>query len=55
MKMKKPVPGEEKTRKFFAIFPIVINTETRWLEFVTVKYFYSIRGGWIPFAFVDEE
>jgi hypothetical protein len=40
--------GETKTVSWFAIMPVTIGTETRWLERVTVEY--SRFDGWGCFA-----
>ena len=45
-------------KKWFAFFPIEINGETRWLEFVKVKGYYHRQGysghwSWKNVAFVD--
>jgi hypothetical protein len=46
-------------KKYFAILPITINQETRWLEFVTIKGFYwrgpsETTWWWESIAFVDK-
>ena len=40
--------GDTKVRKFFALLPIVINNEARWLEWVRVRYrlHYNWAEGW---------
>lgn len=54
MKWYKPTHGSTKTRSRFALFPIRIENEVRWLEKVTVKYSYDgIVGKWRPYEFVD--
>ncbi len=45
-------------RKWFAFFPVFINGETRWLEFVKVRGYYYLNGFndkwyWISMDFVD--
>ena len=40
MRWIEPKDGDIKIKKKFAILPIAINNETRWLEWVTVKYQY---------------
>jgi hypothetical protein len=45
-------------KKWFAFFPVEINGETRWLEFVKVKGYYrqgvySKKWWWSNIAFVD--
>lgn len=53
-------------KKKFAIFPIEINGEVRWLERVNIKYKFVenehvvvggghfVRTGWIPIEFIDK-
>lgn len=54
MKWYKPAYGSTKTRSWFALFPIRIDNEVRWLEKVTVKYFYDgIKEKWQRYEFVD--
>lgn len=58
MRWKQPIHGDIKTKKKFAIFPITINYETRWLEWVNIRYKYFEDCwfyGWIPTEFIDEE
>ena len=38
MRFKENKDGDTKIKKFFAIFPIKIDDETRWLEIVKVQY-----------------
>ena len=40
MRWHKPENGEVKIKRKFAFFPICINDETRWLEWVVIKYMY---------------
>jgi hypothetical protein len=44
-------------KKWFAFFPVEINGETRWLEFVKVKGYYRQdypgQWLWINIEFVD--
>jgi hypothetical protein len=45
-------------RKWFAFFPITINGETRWLEYVKVKGYYYLndfndKWHWNSKGFVD--
>ena len=44
-------------RKWFAFFPVSINGETRWLEFVKVRGYYYLNGFdkwyWNSKGFVD--
>ncbi len=49
MRWTKPKEGKEKIKRKFAILPISIDGETRWLEWVTVRYVYysgTIRKDW---------
>lgn len=69
MRWKEPKSGEIKIKKKFAILPIEIEKETRWLEWVTIKYRFSDwdtfrdprddsiykRYGWIAEEFIDDE
>ena len=66
MRWYKPVRGDTIIKKKFAILPIEINNEVRWLEWVTVKYEFinnqviKYKGewckatGWIMTEFIDE-
>jgi len=47
--------GTERTIKRFAIFPITIGNETRWLETVYVDQFFNIWTGWTNEKFVTKE
>ena len=42
-------------KKWFAIFPVKINEETRWLEFVKVRGYYWLTNDWrwVNLDFVD--
>ena len=40
MRWKEPKHGDVKIKKKFAFLPIEINGETRWFEWVTIKYVY---------------
>lgn len=42
-----------KTKRKFALFPISINGETRWLEWVTIEYRYDY--GWYKYRFTDQK
>ena len=56
MRWIRPKHKDEKTKTFFALFPVMLNDETRWLEKVTVKYRYSLPlDRWDPVLFVDKE
>ena len=58
MRWFKPTCGDTKIKKKFAILPIKIGNETRWLECVTVKYVYDSNCyniiGWYATEFVDK-
>jgi len=59
---KHPVDGDYRVKRWFAIRPVVIALQGRWLEFVTVKSVkrvYRKRSGrfsyrWEHQAFIDE-
>lgn len=67
MRWEEPKHGDTTTKRKFALFPIEINGESRWLEMVTIKYVYEkhgrpykdssgnnfVRRGWIVEGFVD--
>lgn len=40
MRWTKPKDGDVKIKRKFAILPISIDRETRWLEWVTIQYVY---------------
>ena len=60
-----PRDGEIKIKRKFALFPIRIGNEVRWLEWVNIKYrFYRYYFGdpdnifndvWVEICFVDQE
>lgn len=63
MRWIEPKDGDIKIKKKFAILPIKIKSETRWLEWVTVKYqYYTCRrvsidcviSDWFPEEFIDD-
>ena len=63
MRWTKPKNGDTKIKKKFAILPIKINDEIRWLEWVTVKYqYYTCKwisndyavSDWFPEEFIDD-
>lgn len=45
--------GAERTREWFALFPVWINYETRWLE--RVRVLERWHGVWISVKFIDKE
>lgn len=63
-KLENPNNQDTKIERKFALFPIRIDEEVRWLEFVTIKYrFYNRyyyrelglyeKDVWIKESFVD--
>lgn len=49
MRWKEPEDGEVKIKRKFATLPVCINDETRWFEWVTIKYVYhngTLRRDW---------
>lgn len=55
-----PNNNDTKIKRKFALFPIKINNEVRWLERVTVKYRYGYSTeiglfGWFPIEFIDKD
>ena len=57
-----PAEGDLRTVTEFAVLPLTIGQETRWLERVTCieRWGYTSYGqdgswGWEPIAFVDAE
>ena len=64
MRWERYVYGDTKITKKFALLPIAIGKEVRWLEWVKIKYKYDItfshftgcyRDGWEAVVFIDEE
>jgi hypothetical protein len=57
MKWTKIKIGDQKIKRKFAILPIKVNDEVRWLEWVTVKYTYYDNKdcviGWWATEFID--
>lgn len=55
MLKKKPEPGrwERRTKTWFAVRPVRIGRETRWLRRVNVRQWYSPYRGWLNIEFVD--
>lgn len=41
MRLHRPESGDIKIKKKFALFPVTIGKETRWLEWVTIQYIFS--------------
>lgn len=52
MRWYAPKRGDVRVIKKFAIFPITINGETRWLEWVRIRQTFAITI-WIDEGFVD--
>ena len=59
MRWMKTRYGDEKIKRKFAILPIRVENEVRWLEWVTVKYLYYVDkdciAGWHAIEFIDKE
>ena len=58
MRWKHPKNGDRKIKRKFALLPIAINYETRWLEWVNIEYEYYdgiFDSYWIADRFIDEE
>lgn len=61
MRWKRPTHGDIKIKKKFALLPITVvaGYETRWLEWVNIKYEYCedcwCFCGWMPMEFIDDE
>jgi hypothetical protein len=45
---KKRESWKKVERRYFALFPVTIGDETRWLEMVTVRghWWYGASGNW---------
>ena len=43
MRFKKPDDGDVRIKEKFLLFPLMINRETRWLEFAKWQQEYYIR------------
>jgi hypothetical protein len=45
----------KKTVRHFAVLPLRLNNETRWLEVVEVDYVWLNKWeGWVPIRFTDQ-
>ena len=57
MRWREPSFGETKIKSWFALFPVTLRGETRWLEKVTVLYQYDhiFQKTFVPQCFIDEE
>ena len=54
MRWKRPKQNEERTVVKFAILPIELNRDVRWLEVVKIRQVYCY-GSWIDMCFVDNQ
>ena len=52
MRLRKPYWGDKKIVTKFALFPIRIKREIRWLEKVTIEMEYGLTC-WLPMKFID--
>lgn len=56
MRWTKPSDGDIKVKRKFALFPICLYREVRWLEWVTVEYVYNEwENDWHMTRFIDDE
>jgi hypothetical protein len=60
MRFQRPKPGQIRVAKWFAIFPITLHYECRWLEWVYVQQKYVERwicgnARWYDLQFVTKE
>ena len=69
MRWTEPENGDVKIKRKFAILPISVGKETRWLEWVTIKYVYyehrpwrdydgnmcGVVTGWFKEEFIDDK
>lgn len=59
MRWNKVKYGDTKVKRKFAILPITINDEVRWLEWVTIKYTYTVSkdciAGWYATEFIGRK
>ena len=61
MRIIKPKIGAERVKTWFAVVPVIIERETRWLEYVTVSQEYTDlispsgepEPSWRNIAFID--
>jgi hypothetical protein len=54
MRLIRPKNGDIKIKDKFALLPVSIGREIRWLEWVTIKYQYWY-GYWEIVSFIDKE
>lgn len=53
--VEEPKHGDIKVKRFFAVFPVKIGNEIRWLEFVTVEFIYEdnlVENYWVMNRFL---
>ena len=61
MRFVEPKLGTERVKTWFALFPVRVGRETRWLEKVTVEQKYTLVNfddpyeDWYNVKFIDEE
>lgn len=47
--------GEKRARTFFALLPVRVGYETRWLEYVSALESYSlVLDTWFPIEFLNK-
>lgn len=54
MRFYKPDYRDKRVKTWFAVLPVTIDRETRWLEKVTVEQYY-LYGTWGNRCFVESE
>lgn len=55
MRWIKPNDGDIKVKRKFAILPICLNKEVRWLEWVTIECVYNEwDNDWYMTRFIDD-
>lgn len=56
MRWTKPKDRDIKVKRKFALFPICLDREVRWLEWVTIEYVYrEWEDDWYARRFIDNE
>ena len=56
MRIMRPSNNDTRIIKRFAIIPVGIDKEIRWLEFVYIEQIYSdFYGSWLNNRFVDQD
>ncbi|MGU9269768.1 hypothetical protein ACV3Z5_13800 [Clostridium perfringens] len=53
MRWKEPSVGDTRIKKYFAILPVTIKGETRWLEMVKVRERFGRYLCWYDEEFID--